>query len=161
MLTETARVVAIETESLWVETIRKSTCGTCAAQKGCGHGLLNRFGDGKGKRGYVRVLQSAQLAATDCRIDDQVLIAIPEEIILRGSLVVYMLPLFSMLLGAVLGTSFYPADHDGFALTGALLGLLLGFAAVRMHARYHRNNQDYQPTLLEKVVVRPQAISVG
>jgi sigma-E factor negative regulatory protein RseC len=159
MLTETARVVAIEPESLWVETIRKSTCGTCAAQKGCGHGLLNRLGDGK--RGYVRVLESQKLAAADCRVDDQVLIAIPEEIILRGSLIVYMLPLISMLLAAALATTVFPASHDGYALAGAFLGLLLGFSAVRLHARRHRHNQHYQPTLLEKVIARPQAISVG
>ena len=159
MLTETARVVAIEPESLWVETIRKSTCGTCAAQKGCGHGLLNRLGDGK--RGYVRVLESQQLAAADCRVDDQVVIAIPEEIILRGSLIVYMLPLFSMLLVAVIATTIFPANHDGMALAGAFLGLLLGFFAVRLHARRHRHNHDYQPTLLEKVAVLPQAINVA
>ena len=159
MLTETARVVAIEPESLWVETIRKSTCGTCVAQKGCGHGLLNRLGDGK--RGYVRVLQSQQLAAADCRVDDQVLIAIPEEIILRGSLIVYMLPLVSMLLFAVLATSLFSSRHDGIALAGAFMGLLLGFFAVRLHAHFHRHNHDYQPTLLEKVAVIPQSISVA
>ena len=44
MLIETGRVVAVEAneEALWVETIRQSTCGSCAANKGCGHGLLNR-----------------------------------------------------------------------------------------------------------------------
>ena len=92
--------MAVEPDSLWVETIRQSTCGSCAAQKGCGHGLLNRYSDGK--RGYVRVLGSDQLAAADCRVDDQVLIAIPEEVILRGSLILYMLPLVSMLSGAAL-----------------------------------------------------------
>ena len=54
MLVETGRVVAVEEDSLWVETIRQSTCGSCAAQKGCGHGLLNRYADGK--RGYIQHL---------------------------------------------------------------------------------------------------------
>ncbi len=159
MLTETARVVAVEDESLWVETIRKSTCGTCAARKGCGHGLLNRIGDGKG--GYVRVLQSSQLAAADCQVDDQVLIAIPEEVILRGSLIVYMLPLAFMLAGAALASVLFPFAQDNAALLGAFLGLSMGFLVVRLHARRNRHNQSYQPTLLEKVSAPPQAIGVA
>ncbi|MEP1470269.1 MAG: SoxR reducing system RseC family protein [Halieaceae bacterium] len=157
MLTETGRVVAVEPDSLWVETIRQSTCGSCAAQKGCGHGLLNRYSDGK--RGYVRVLGSEQLAAADCAVDDQVLIAIPEEVILRGSLILYMLPLFSMLAGSALATFVVPQGGDGTALLGACAGFALGFAMVRLHANRHRDDEEYQPTLLE--VVAPSAIPVN
>ena len=79
MLTETGRVVGIETDGIWVETIRRSTCGTCSAQKGCGHGLLNRISEGK--RGYVRALPGGH-SVEDYKVDDQVLISIPEEVIL-------------------------------------------------------------------------------
>ena len=44
MLLETGRVVAVDADSVWVETIRRTTCGSCAVQKGCGHGLLNQLG---------------------------------------------------------------------------------------------------------------------
>ena len=101
MLTEVGRVVAVEPESLWVETIRQSTCGTCAAQKGCGHGLMNRVTDGK--RSYIRVLRGQQ-PVQHCDVDDQVLISIPEEVILKGSFIAYMFPLVCMLLGAMAAT---------------------------------------------------------
>jgi sigma-E factor negative regulatory protein RseC len=41
MLTEQARVVALDAETVWVETIRQSSCGSCSARAGCGHGMLN------------------------------------------------------------------------------------------------------------------------
>ena len=151
MLVETGRVVAVEKDGLWVETIRQSTCGSCAARKGCGHGLLNRYTDGK--RGYIRVLPGAKGLA-NCAIDDQVRISIPEDVILRGSLVVYVLPLLCMLGGAVLGSVFFEGRGDALVILGAACGFGVGFALVRWHAWHHRDDRSLQPTFLE-VVDRP------
>ena len=146
MLVETGRVVAVEPEALWVETIRQSTCGSCAANKGCGHGLLNRIGDGR--TGYVRVLPGPTGTA-GCAVDDQVRISIPEQVILRGSLVVYVLPLLFMLGGAAGAGGLWPAGSQLASVGGAAVGLALGFAAVRWHAWRHRQDRALQPTLLE------------
>jgi sigma-E factor negative regulatory protein RseC len=146
MLVETGRVVAVEPEALWVETIRQSTCGSCAANKGCGHGLLNRIGDGR--TGYVRVLPGPTGTA-GCAVDDQVRISIPEQVILRGSLVVYVLPLLFMLGGAAGADGLWPAGSQLASVCGAAVGLALGFAAVRWHAWRHRQDTALQPTLLE------------
>jgi len=40
MIEETASVVALEDDFAWVETQRKSTCGACAVNKGCGAATL-------------------------------------------------------------------------------------------------------------------------
>ncbi len=155
MLVETGRVVAIENDGLWVETIRQSTCGSCAARKGCGHGLLNRYADGK--RGYIRVLPGAG-GAIDCKVDDQVRISIPEEVILRGSLVVYIVPLICMLAGALLGSGVGDGQNDLFTSLGAVAGFAVGFALVRWHAWRHRDDRSLQPTFLE-VVQRPVSLA--
>ena len=144
MLTETGRIVALEADGLWVETIRRSTCGTCAAQKGCGHGLLNRMSDGR--RGYVRVLPGNQ-ALEEYRVDDQVMISIPEEVILRGSLIAYILPLAVMLTGALAAVNWLPGNTDLMALLGAAGGLAIGFALVRWHGTSHREDPRFQPVL--------------
>jgi sigma-E factor negative regulatory protein RseC len=144
MLTETGRVVALEADGLWVETIRQSTCGTCAAQKGCGHGLINRISDGK--RGYVRVLPGDQ-AIENYRIDDQVLISIPEEVILRGSFIAYILPVITMLLGASAAVNWLTGNGDLLALLGAGGGLAVGFALVRWNGTSHRDDPSFQPVL--------------
>ena len=152
MLVETGRVVAVDPDGVWVETIRQSTCGSCAAQQGCGHSLLNRISDGK--RSYIRVLSGAQ-DCEQCRVDDQVRISIPEDVLLRGSLVVYMLPLFCLLLGPVMAVGLLPGDQDMLAALGAVAGFGVGFILVRWHAHRHRHDQSLQPTLLE--VLRPLA----
>lgn len=146
MLTETGRVVAVENDSLWVETIRKSTCGDCAARKGCGHGLMNSLGDGS--RGYIRVLPG-EAGLEDCRIDDEVVISIPEEVILRGSLVAYLVPVASMLAGALAAVQWLPGPQDALAAVGCVAGLALGFGLVRWHGHLHRDDHSFQPVLVE------------
>lgn len=153
MLTETGRVVAVEHDELWVETIRKSTCGSCAVQKGCGHGLINQISDGS--RSYIRVLPG-KLSPDSCAVNDEVRISIPEEVLLRGSMVVYMMPLAAMLGGAVAAVSLLGGDSDLLAIMGATAGFALGVGAVRWHAWRHRNDASLQPTLLE--IVKPDAL---
>lgn len=155
MLTETGRVVGLEVDSVWVETIRRSTCGTCAAQKGCGHGLLNRVSDGK--RGYIRVMPGEH-SLDHYKINDQVQISIPEEVILRGSFIAYGLPMLSMLAGALAAVNWLQGNEDLLAAAGAAVGLTVGYGLVRWHGRYHRRNPDFQPVLLG--VVRPSTDSV-
>jgi sigma-E factor negative regulatory protein RseC len=152
MLTETGRVVAVETSGLWVETIRQSTCGSCAVSKGCGHGLINQISDGS--RSYIRVL-SGELPVAACTVNDQVRISIPEEVILRGSFIVYLLPLGAMLGGAAMAAGMLSGNQDLLAILGAAGGFVAGVCAVRWHAWHHRNDASLQPTLLE--IVSPQA----
>ena len=147
MLVETGRVVAVEADALWVETIRRSTCGSCAARQGCGHGLLNRIADGRSS--YIRVLRPPTADTRPCEVDDQVRISIPEQVILRGSVVVYLLPLLCMLTGAAVAEQLLTSAPQPAAVAGAVLGLGLGFALVRWHARRHRHDRQLQPTLLE------------
>jgi sigma-E factor negative regulatory protein RseC len=161
MLTEVGRVVAVEEGSLWVETLRQSSCGACAAQSGCGHGLLNRLGSRR--RISIRVLAGGAVEPDpDYVPGEQVRFAVPERLILRGSVIVYLLPLCSMLLLAA-GMARYPlqlsADLSG--VLGAAMGLLLGVALVRTHAWWHRNDPELQPRLLGRVSSNTQADPAG
>ncbi len=148
MLTENGRVVAVEADGLWVETVRKSTCGACSAQKGCGHGILNRMTDGK--RGYIRVLPGDQ-SIQDYRVDDEVRFSIPEEVILRGSLVAYLVPIVGLLLGAPAASAGLPQMGDAGALLGAVGGFLVGLGLVRWHAVRHQDDPAFQPLLQGRV----------
>ncbi len=149
MMFETGRVVAVETDGVWVETIRKTTCGSCAAQKGCGHGMMNRISEGR--RSLVRALPG-RIQPEQCTVDDEVRISIPEEVILRGSVVVYILPIVSMLGGAALGAWLAGGGDLGGGL-GAVAGFAAGFGLVRWHAMTHRDDSSMQP-VLEEVLQR-------
>ena len=143
MITETGRIVAVESDCVWVETIRQSTCNSCSVQKGCGHGLMNKVD--AGRLNHVRALlagSSPELFA----INDVVRISIPEKVLVQGALLVYLLPLLTMLGGGLLVSHFWVGDV--IAAFGALAGLGLGFALVRWHAFRTRDDASLQPSVL-------------
>ncbi|MEE4192651.1 MAG: SoxR reducing system RseC family protein [Halieaceae bacterium] len=145
MLTETGRVVAVDPDSLWVETIRRSTCGSCSAAKGCGHGILNRMTDGH--RNLLKV-STAAFPEGRFQVDDEVSIAIPEDVIVGSSFVVYMVPLLCTLLVAGSVAGLLPAASDLATFLGAVLGFGLGVGLVRLHAWTRRDDKRLHPRLL-------------
>lgn len=145
MLMETGRVVAVEKGWLWVETIRQSTCGSCAAAKGCGHGILNSLGNSA--RNHVKV-SSGAFPDHRFTVDDQVRIAIPERLLLDSAMIVYGAPLLATLLGAALLSGLQPHASDGEAILGATLGFLGGLSLVRLHAWWRRNHPGLHPRLI-------------
>lgn len=114
-------------------------------QKGCGHGLLNQRRDGQ--RSYLS-LSSEAFPEESFKVDDEVTIGVPEALLLRGSFLVYILPLFMMLLLASTGPVLWPGRGDFAAVAGALAGLCLGALLVRLHARFDRNTGAMQPRLM-------------
>lgn len=149
MIEETGRVVAVEADSLWVETIQRSTCGSCAAQKGCGQSLLARFA---GHTSYLRVLLQGK-ESSRYQVGDEVRIGVPESVVVTGSLFVYMLPLLAMIAGASLAHELYA--NEGLSVLGAALGLLAGGAYVRWRAWLTRGDPDLQPLLLDADAPEP------
>jgi sigma-E factor negative regulatory protein RseC len=107
---------------------------------------MNQVSDGQ--RGLVRALPG-RISPSDCHLDDEVEISIPEEVILSGSLVVYIMPLVAMLAGAGAAARF--AGGDVASALGAAGGLVLGLLLVRWHAHRHRNDQRLQPQLMAVV----------
>jgi len=142
MILETGRIVSIETQGLWVETIQRSACGSCQAQKGCGHSALAKFG-ASASRLWVLVEGRAINSFT---LGDEVQIGVPEEVIAGGSLFVYMLPLLAMI--AAMLTAHSAGLNDGLTAVYAVLGLLLGAAIVRWCSHLIRFDSRLQPVLV-------------
>ena len=101
---ESGRVVAVEETGVWVETIRSSACGSCAARSGCGHRTL--AGVLTSDKGLVRARESDQLKAAACSINDRVEIAIRGSTLTRGALLLYGGPL-------ALGVAFAMSQANG------------------------------------------------
>ena len=143
MLLETGRIVAIEPQGLWVETIQRSACGSCQVQKGCGHSLLAKFG---ATASSLWVLFDGR-DANHYKLGDEVQIGVPEEVIAQGSLFVYMLPLVSMIAATV--TAHHFLWSDGVTALCALFGLLVGAAIVRWCSHLIRFDSRLQPVLVD------------
>lgn len=152
MLREIGRVVAVESASVWVETIPSSLCGKCAARAGCGQGIVSRT---TGHRGLVEALETSTVRAQDCRVDDEVEIELPESAVLRGSLLVYLAPLLFGITAVLIAQ-----PYGEFATVIAfLLGLGAGFVAVRVATQWVLPRQSFEPRLSS--VVQAQPITVG
>lgn len=147
MLEETAQVVRIADDGVWVETRRQSTCSGCAAEKGCGTATLAKvLGN---RRTLVRVLSQEPLT-----IGDRVVIGIREQALVRGSMAVYAVPLLLLLLGAVLGELGATQRLWSSAELASILLGLSGFAAGLVWLRHFtgriKHDQNYQPVVLRR-----------
>ena len=147
MLVETGRVAAIEPKGLWVETMRRSTCGSCEVKQGCGHGIMNELSEKRRNYTWVPFAGESQDLFS---LNDDVDIGLPEDVLLFGSFVVYIVPLLSMLLIAIIGQAMLSATLglDQGAAVGAVIGFLGGLGIVRWHARSSRFDPRLQPVLL-------------
>lgn len=124
-IVESGRVVAIEEAGVWVETMRSSACGSCAARSGCGHRTL--AGILTSDKGLVRARDSKRLRAAACSINDRVEISIRGSTLTRGALLLYGGPLGLGVVFAALQTN----DSDLHVAVAFFLGLTVGFLFLR------------------------------
>ena len=142
MIVETGKVVSVEADSLWVETIQQSTCGSCEAESVCGQGLMARFFLGSR---FLQVFLEGR-NPDSYQSGDQITIGIPEGVVVKISFLAYLLPLLSLVLGAGLGNAW---GGDLYSLIGAVSGLVAGAALVRWIAGRYMRNRRYQPVLVD------------
>ena len=156
MLTETGRVVAIDGEAVWVETLRQSACGACAARSGCGHWLMNQALPGA-SRGLVEARRGAQFR-DPLAVHDEVELALPEGRFLSAAAVTYLLPLAAATGGALLAQSLSGnsgAASDVATALGAAVGLALGFFGLRSYSRGCGGAKAYLPVITARRASRP------
>lgn len=148
MIEEQAIVIDREGDYVWVQTNRQSSCGQCSVSKGCGTQVLSRVVGNK--TAHIRCLNSK-----DAKIGDRVLIGIEESALLSGSLLVYFLPLLSMIffgaLSVFLSKAWWPEGIDLLAIIASLSGLFLGLSFSKYHTQKHKQRQRYEPVLLKKL----------
>ena len=144
MIEEQGRVVAIEPGAVWVETLRQRTCSSCSVKAGCGQGLLDQLG-ASGRRGYIRALSSLQLS-----VGDSVVIGVREDLLVRGSLLVYLLPLLGLFAAAVLAEQM--GLGEPLVILSALFGFLFACCAVRWRSRLKAGDPALQPVVLRALL---------
>ncbi len=149
MLEETATIVQVEDDSVWVETRRRSTCSSCAAKQGCGTALLDKVFSTRNAR--IRVL-----AKPGYRAGEEVIIGIREQALVRGSLAVYLVPLLALLAGALLGTLLsehgFGSQPDLAAIFFGVAGFVAGLLWLRRFTRQISSDQRYQPVVLRRIL---------
>ena len=140
MLEEAGSIVALDGNKAWVQTIRKSACSSCEAKSGCGQGVLASISDGKANQ--VLVDNTLNL-----NVGDEVLLGIPEDLLVRASFMVYFLPLIMMICAAS-ATEKWLLMGDGWVALAGLLGLIVGFIMVNIYSRLYSGDQRFCPKMI-------------
>lgn len=155
MLRELGRVISVDYDGVWVETLQKSSCDQCSARSGCGQRLL---ADSALKN--MSAIKALYSSKNNCilKVGDQVEIGITENALVSAALLVYMLPLVMMVCGALIGSIVFTSSVDNgvreiFTPLFALVGLALGGFAVRWHSVKHRNSNKFHAVVLEPSVI--------
>jgi len=142
MVEESARVVKVEKDTVWVQAIAKSACGSCQAQKGCGHSLL-------AKVGQKQIDLPVERNGIHVQENDQVIIGVPEQAILRSSILMYGLPLLLMIVIALITSSI--GLEEKLSVLLSFVGLLAGFIWINRQTK-NLNFSHWHPKLIRKQV---------
>lgn len=145
MMTEKAKVVAVEEDGLWVETYNASACDACSAKPGCGQSLLAAAAMGNMTR--LKVYFVGTVRHRIWSVGDDATIGITEAVLLKSTLVIYFLPIVCLVFAAVVSSSFNVSD--GLVAFCAMAGLLVGGGIVRWHAGQVRCSRHYHATVLD------------
>ncbi len=144
MIEESAVIKHIDGDIVWVETVRKSTCGSCQMKKGCGTGVLAQYFS-KRSMSHIAIKNNLGLPSS---IGDKIIVGMPEEALSKGSFMTYMAPLLGMFIGGIIAALFAGIQNDGIVFLGGVAGFMLGFGMARRFAMTIQANPKYQPVIL-------------
>ncbi|MBN2885415.1 MAG: SoxR reducing system RseC family protein [Chromatiaceae bacterium] len=141
MIEAEATVVALEQATVWVETRRRSGCSQCASASQCAPSLLGALLG----NGWVRL----RLANTlDVRPGEPVIVGLPGGALVRAALLAYLLPLFTLVLGAGLASLW--TAREAPVVLAALAGLASGLLLAAQIARWLERHHPERPRLLRR-----------
>lgn len=147
MIEEPGRVVALDRGAVWVETRRKSTCSGCSAKSGCGQGLMDSLGI-RERRGLIRAMSDLHL-----QVGDAVIVGIREDVLLRGAVLVYLLPLIMLMAAAATAAQF--SAREPVVILAGLGGFCISWLFVRMRSRHTAGDPKLQAVVLRAMLAGP------
>ena len=145
MIEELAVVVKIENHQVWVESGQNSACGGCLQKASCS---TNAIGSVLKKRS-VPVDSDIQL-----KTGDQVMVAIDESLLLRASLLLYLMPLIALFIGAGMA-DWLLADNsqsvDSWVAGSAIVSFLVSLWLINKAQNLLMLNYYARPVVVRKV----------
>jgi len=145
MIEELAVVVKIENHQVWVEGGQNSACGGCLQKASC---TANAIGSVLKKKS-VPVDSDIQL-----KTGDQVMVAIDENLLLRASLLLYLVPLIALFTGAGMADWLLPVDAryaDLWTAGSAVLSFIVSLWLINKAQSLLILNYYARPVVVRKV----------
>lgn len=161
MSREIATVVSVENGVIRVTPERKSSCGSCSVQSGCGISVLSNV---LGKKETAFEVMS-QITV---KKGDKVIISLKDNMLLLVSVVVYLLPLVLMIVGGLAGMLLNDLVLNEMLLSefnmpqwltaetasiiGIVCGLLAGLIFSRLFFNYQSQYSRFYPVIIGKAL---------
>jgi sigma-E factor negative regulatory protein RseC len=143
MIEERAIILSLNGDSnnptATLEIERKTACGLCGQTRGCGNSIW----------GKLFAHQSSAFKAQNrinAKVGDSVIVGINEQALLKSALLLYMLPLATLFIGAILAMKM--SNTDGATMLGAAVGLVIGLLWVKGHTISNAYFLQQQPQIL-------------
>jgi len=145
MIEELAVVVKIENHQVWVESGPYGACGGCLQKASCS---TNAIGSVLKKKS-VPVDSDIQL-----QTGDQVMVAIDESLLLRASLLLYLMPLIALFIGAGMADWLVPDNSQSVDLWiagSAIVSFLVSLWLINKAQNLLILNYYARPVVVRKV----------
>ena len=147
MIEESALVIACEGGFAIVETQVQAACGGCQAKSGCSTSVLS--GLFKRRHNRIKVMNPIQAEP-----GQRVIIGLQERALVSISLVAYLLPLLSLLLGAIglqeAAAHWQWRGGELASIIGGLSGLTIGLYLLKRFSHRHAYDPSFQAVILRR-----------
>ncbi|MCP4105198.1 MAG: SoxR reducing system RseC family protein [Desulfobacteraceae bacterium] len=139
MVTEKGIVTKADSTTAWIKTTKTAACESCSARDGC-HTL------GGGKEMEVEVENTA-----GAKEGDHVVIGFESGPLFKLSFLIYIFPIFSMILGAAIGQKIAPDynfNPSTLSVIIAFLFFFLAFLGIKLTGKRLADKKEYQPRIV-------------
>jgi len=140
MIEQPATVIACDDNTIFLETQRQSSCSGCKLKQGCGTGLLEKHVGTRFSR--IEIDNTIQVTA-----GQDVTLAVSEEGLLRGALIMYIVPLVSLFLFSA--TSQVLGLVESVEIMMGVLGFFVGLYWVKV--RISKQEEAFKLRIIEEL----------
>lgn len=148
MIEEHAQVIKVIGNRLLLQAQTQSSCGSCSVSKGCGTSLLAKVVGRK----FTHFHAENNINA---KVGDTVVVGINEDVLLKGSVMMYALPIVAMLFFALLADYFLvtaSSYRDLMIAATSIMGLVLGSLISKWYFNRQSSIQRFAPVILRKII---------
>ena len=123
---------------------QQTSCSSCSSQKSCGTGVVSKA---LGNKTLLWHLTTAQ----QVKVGQSVEIGFPELSLIQSAMIVYLLPLFGLILGALVGHLFFAplfSAGEGAVIIVSVIFAGVGIWLAKHLSRFQEEKTKHQVTLV-------------
>lgn len=139
---EFAEVVSVNADYAFLKTKNNNACGECASKSSCGS--MKLLSPKASEKYNIRVENTLNL-----KQGDNVILELSASKLVQGTLLVYLLPLFSLFVFAGLGKTI---GGEGMSAIAGVSGLLLALLFVKKFISHKAVSDQFVPRITRKML---------